>query len=148
MHAYSRLAVMAVLSFIAMYVLMYAMVDTLFDAYPNVNQAYMAGLMTAPMVVIELLLMGRTYPNKPVNVALMALCVVALVGCLYAIRAQTAVGDIQFLKSMIPHHSGAVLMCERAKLKDEEIKRLCAAIIEGQRTEITQMNAVMKRLEE
>lgn len=148
MLAYSRLAVMAVLSFIAMYVLMYAMVDTLFDAYPNVNQAYMAGLMTAPMVAIELMLMGRMYPNKSANVALIALSVVALAGFLYAIRAQVAVGDVQFLKSMIPHHSGAVLMCERAKLKDEEVKRLCATIIEGQRTEITQMNAVMKRLEE
>ncbi|WP_164107628.1 DUF305 domain-containing protein, partial [Serratia marcescens] len=86
-------------------------------AYPNVNQAYMAGLMTAPVVAIELMLMGRMYPNKPVNVALMALSAVALVGFLYAIRTQAAVGDTQFLKSMIPHHSGAVLMCERAKLK-------------------------------
>jgi uncharacterized protein (DUF305 family) len=26
---------------------------------------------------------------------------------------QGAVGDDQFLRSMIPHHSGAILMCEQ-----------------------------------
>jgi uncharacterized membrane protein YqhA len=148
MQAYGRLAVMAVLSFIAVYVLMYAMVDTLFDAYPNLNQAYMAGLMTAPVVLIALLLMGRMFPRRSANVAIAMLSVALLAACLYAIRTQAAVGDLQFLKSMIAHHSGAVLMCERAKLTDDEIKRLCAAIIEGQRNEITQMNALIKKLEQ
>jgi hypothetical protein len=51
---YARLALMAALSFVAMYVLMYAMVAEWRDVYPNINQAYMAALMAAPMVVIEL----------------------------------------------------------------------------------------------
>jgi hypothetical protein len=60
---YGRLAFMAVLSFLSMYVLMYAMVNTLDNAQPNLNQAYMAGLMTAPMMIIELALMGAMYPT-------------------------------------------------------------------------------------
>ena len=40
-----------------MYALMYAMVNTFANVYATVNQAYMAGLMTAPMVVIELVVM-------------------------------------------------------------------------------------------
>lgn len=59
---YLKLAVMAVLSFIAMYVLMYAMVNEGRDVYPNINQLYMAGLMAAPMVIIELLVMRAMYP--------------------------------------------------------------------------------------
>ena len=39
---------MTVLSFIAMYALMYAMVDSFESVYANLNQVYMAGLMTAP----------------------------------------------------------------------------------------------------
>lgn len=39
---YRHLAWMLVLSFAAMYVLMYAMVDTLANVYNNVNQLYMA----------------------------------------------------------------------------------------------------------
>jgi hypothetical protein len=68
-HTYPRLAVMAALSFVSMYVLMYAMVDRLANVYPNLNQAYMAGLMTAPMVIIELSLMGSMYENKDANMA-------------------------------------------------------------------------------
>lgn len=44
-----------------------------------------------------------------------------------------------FLRSMIPHHSGAILMCAKAPLRDAEIQRLCKTIIAGQADEIRQM---------
>jgi hypothetical protein len=37
------------------------MVNTLGDVYDSLNQVYMAGLMTAPMAAIELLLMSGMY---------------------------------------------------------------------------------------
>lgn len=61
---YGQLLMMAGLSFVSMYILMYAMVDAIGNVYPNFNQLYMAGLMTAPMVIIELSLMGPMYRNK------------------------------------------------------------------------------------
>jgi hypothetical protein len=138
---YARLAGMTVLSFIAMYVLMYAMVDRFDDVYPNTNQIYMAGLMAAPMVLIELLLMKDMYPNKNVNYAIGAGAVVLMALFFFSIRAQALIGDDQFLRSMIPHHSGAILMCERATLEDPGIKQLCGVIIDGQRKEISEMRA-------
>ena len=60
---YARLAGMTVLSFAAMYILMYAMVDAASSVFNNINQFYMAGLMAMPMVVIELALMRRMYPS-------------------------------------------------------------------------------------
>ena len=45
---YGRLLVMTAISFIAMYVLMYAMVDRFANVFVNLNQVYMAGLMAAP----------------------------------------------------------------------------------------------------
>lgn len=144
---YCRLAAMAVLSFIAMYILMYAMVDTFADVFPNINQFYMAGMMSAPMVIIELLLMGAMYENKTANIIILIVSVAALAGFFASIRTQTAVGDNQFLKSMIPHHSGAILMCQRADLRDAEVKKLCATIIQGQRAEIAQMDALIRKLE-
>jgi hypothetical protein len=60
---YRHLIAMAALSFVAMYILMYAMVNTIADVYMNVNQVYMAGLMIAPMIVIELLVMRGMYHN-------------------------------------------------------------------------------------
>jgi uncharacterized protein (DUF305 family) len=149
MHAkhYVLLLVMAALSFLSMYILMYAMVDTFDSVYPNINQFYMAGLMTAPMVIIEIVLMRAMYENTKANVAIIALSAVALIAFFVMIRQQTAVADVQFLKSMIPHHAGAILMCQKAPIQDPDIKQLCRTIIDGQRSEIDQMKAKLRALE-
>ena len=146
MHAYGRLAAMIILSFVAMYVLMYAMVDSFANVYSNVNQVYMAGLMAAPMALIELLVMAPMYKNKVANVAIIAGSVLAALAFFALIRQQALVGDTQFLRSMIPHHGGAVLMCGKAPINDAEIKKLCASIIEGQQSEISQMKSMLDRL--
>jgi hypothetical protein len=144
---YFRLAAMIALSFVAMYILMYAMVDVLGNAVPNFNQAYMAGLMTAPMLVLELLLMGHMYPFKKLNAALIAGGLLLLVACWICIRQQAAIDDKQFLRSMIPHHAGALLMCSQAPIRDTEIKQLCIGILASQQAEIDQMKAKLKALD-
>lgn len=144
-NSYTRLAAMTALSFASMYILMYAMVDSISSVYPNFNQFYMAGLMTAPMVIFELALMGMMYENKSLNLAIMAIAAIAVMGFFGLIRYQTAINDRQFLKSMIPHHSGAILMCREAEISDAEVKALCANIIESQQREIDQMKAILKR---
>jgi hypothetical protein len=69
---YVHLVIMIALSFISMYVLMYAMVNRFANVYSNLNQFYMAGLMTAPIVVIELALMRSVYDNKNANIVIIA----------------------------------------------------------------------------
>ena len=144
---YLQLLAMAVLSFIAMFVLMYAMVDTFADVYVNVNQFYMAGLMTAPMVLIEIAVMAGMYKNKRANAAILIVGFVAAVGFWMLIRYQAGVGDEQFLRSMIPHHSGAILMCEQASIRDAEIIELCGEIVAGQQAEIDEMRSILARLD-
>jgi hypothetical protein len=136
---YLRLLGMVALSFLAMYLLMYAMVDEFSHVFNNINQVYMAGLMAAPMVLIELLLMQSMYPNRRWNIAFVIAAVVALAGFWFLIREQTFVSDRQFLRSMIPHHAGAILMCEKNELQDERVRSLCREIIRSQRAEIAQM---------
>jgi uncharacterized protein (DUF305 family) len=143
---YLRLAIMIVLSFISMYVLMYAMVNTLGDVYNSMNQVYMAGLMTAPMVVIEMLLMSGMYKNKKLNALLIAVSCVAGIAFFLFIRQQAAISDRQFLRSMIPHHSGAILMCDGASLQDQRIRELCKTIVTGQQQEIDQMRTILADL--
>jgi hypothetical protein len=142
---YLRLAGMAALSFGAMYVLMYAMVDRPANIQPSLNQAYMAGLMTAPMVVFELLLMRSMYRLRAWNLTILAASVAVGLGCFIGIRQQAFIGDAEFLRSMIPHHAGAILMCGKAPVTDPEIRALCGRIIEGQQAEIDQMNAILAR---
>ncbi len=134
-----------ILSFIAMYFLMFAMVNSPDNIFLGINQFYMAGLMTTPMIIIELLLMGSMYTNKKLNKIIIAGAVLCLVGFFVLIRQQTAINDSEFLKSMIPHHAGAILMCEKAKLQDVEIKKLCDGIMSGQQKEIEFMKAKLNK---
>lgn len=145
---YRNLALMVALSFISMYILMYAMVNSFSNVFNSVNQFYMAGLMVTPMIVIEILLMGMMYENRLWNGLIIAGSVVLGVLLFFFIRQQVAVGDAQFLRSMIPHHAGAVLMCENASIRDPEIKELCAGIMSGQQQEIDQMKTILNRIGE
>ena len=140
---YRRFAAMLLVSFVAMYFLMYAMVDGLGNVYASWNQVYMAGVMTAAMLVIELALMWSMYPNRSLNIALLAVGLIAGLGCWFGIREQAAIDDSQFLRSMIPHHAGAILMCGEAKIVDPEIQALCRQIIASQEAEIAQMKSLL-----
>ena len=141
---YLRLLGMIVLSFISMYVLMYSMAHSFADVYNSLNQVYMAGLMTAPMVVIELWLMSSMYKQKRLNAVVITASVIGGILFFTFIRQQALISDRQFLRSMIPHHSGAILMCEDASLQDQRIKDLCKEIIASQRREIDQMRALLE----
>jgi uncharacterized protein (DUF305 family) len=142
--SYLRLGLMILLSFISMYILMYAMANRLENVYPNRNQFYMAGLMAAPMLVIELLLMGAMYANKKLNVVLLAAGVVAALAFWFLVRQQTGITDRDFLKSMIPHHAGAILMCEQSPSHNPDILKLCQEIVTSQRAEIALMKSMLK----
>ena len=143
---YIRLIIMSLLSFLAMFILMYAMVDKFGNVFANLNQFYMAGLMASPMVLIEIVLMSAMYPDKKWNILVIAGSVVALVLFWFGIRSQAAISDKQFVRSMIPHHAGAILMCEQAPLRDPELKQLCQEIISSQQREIKQMKAKLDEL--
>lgn len=144
--SYKALLVMLAAHFVAMFVLMYSMVDRLSSVYLNLNQFYMSMLMVAPTALTMLLLMPSMYPNKRLNYVFGIGSVAALVLFYAFMRTQAFVGDKQFLRSMIPHHSGAILMCEKSKLSDPEIKSLCAQIIESQKREIDEMARILERL--
>ncbi|MBI2775192.1 DUF305 domain-containing protein [Candidatus Dependentiae bacterium] len=138
---------MAALSFISMYILMYIMVNEFANVYSNLNQLYMAGIMTIPMIFIELLLMRSMYDNKKLNAVISITSMTIFIALILFIRKQTAITDSQFLKSMIPHHASALLMCEQSSLQDPEIKKLCKSISSSQQSEIDFMKAKLKALE-
>ena len=141
---YGRLLLMTALSFVAMFILMYAMVDRFANVYANFNQVYMAGLMAAPMVLIEMALMRSMYPNAKLNGVIILATLLVMILCWVFIRQQTAISDNQFVRSIIPHHAGAVLMCEENQLKDPDLVQLCQEIISSQKAEITLMTSKLK----
>lgn len=115
---------------------MYMMVNSFANVYPNLNQIYMAGIMAIPMVIIELFFMRSMYQNKKLNVFIITTSLIIFIALIIFVRKQTAIDDKEFLKSMIPHHAAAILMCEKASLQDPEVKELCKNIILTQQSEI------------
>jgi hypothetical protein len=143
---YLGLTMMTFLHFLFMYAMNYLMVDAASSIFLNVNALYMTLWMVAPSVVIMIMLMKEMYPKKKLNIAISVASVLIFVLSFVFIRQQTFIGDKQFIRSMIPHHSGAVLMCREGKIEDPELKTLCDNIIKAQLDEIEQMKSVLNRL--
>ena len=135
-----------ILGLVVMYVVMFSMIDGWGDFRNNLNMLYMAITMWAPMGIFMLATMSVMFPNRSVNIVLYVVFALLTAGSFWATRSQALIDDGQFIDSMIPHHSGAILMCREAKLADPELKTLCEAIIGAQREEIDQMESIRSRL--
>lgn len=139
------LLIMVGLHFVVMFFLMYAMIDTFDHFYLNINKVYMATIMTAPMLIIEIALMRNMYQNKKALNYILGFALIIFFAAFYFIRTQTFVGDRPFLRAMIPHHSSAILMCEEANIEDPEIVELCDQIIKAQKDEIRIMKNLLEQ---
>jgi len=144
-HHYMMLALNLGISLVIMYVAMFAMIWSWGEFLQNINFFYMALVMWAPMAIVMLVTMRSMYRNANLNGLLYLAFGLVFLLSLIAIRDQSLVGNRQFLRSMIPHHSGAILMCQEASISDPEIKQLCQEIIASQKAEIDQMKAILAR---
>lgn len=140
---YLMLGVNLLVSAVIMYFVMFTMIWSLGDLFHNLNTFYMTLMMVTPMGVLMLAMMGSMYRNARLNAALYSGFVVIFALSFFAMRDQSLIGDRQFLRSMIPHHSGAILMCREAVIEDAEIRALCAGIVESQAREIEQMKRML-----
>ena len=133
------------ISFVIMYFAMFAMIYSLGELYNNLNTFYMALMMAAPMGIFMLWTMKSMFENERLNMVLYVGFSLIFILAYFGVRSQALVDDKQFLRSMIPHHSGAILMCEQASLQDPEIKSLCSNIVVSQKQEIEKMKQLLER---
>lgn len=145
--AYLIFAVNMLVSLAIMYLGMFTMIDGWQDFRSNLNMFYMAVTMAAPMGIVMLVSMGDMYTDQRLNLVLHVGLVVLFLGAFGATRTQALIGDEAFIDSMVPHHSGAILMCREASLENQQLIALCGRIERTQRSEIELMNAIETRLE-
>jgi len=93
-------------------------------------------MMVAPMALLMLVFMRHMFRSKRGNLLVTVIAIAIFAAGWIGMRTQAGVGDAQFVRSMIPHHSGAILMCREAKLSDPELVQLCRDIIAAQDREI------------
>ncbi|MET3588685.1 hypothetical protein ABID21_004823 [Pseudorhizobium tarimense] len=99
------------------------------------------------MAFIMLLFMLGMYKNKIANGAIVVASVVLFAGSLWLARSQQTVGDVSYMKAMIPHHSIALMTSERAHIKNPLVRKLADQTIEAQVGEIAEMKTLIFDLE-
>ncbi|WP_260842546.1 DUF305 domain-containing protein [Paenarthrobacter nicotinovorans] len=142
---YLKFALILLISLALMWVLSMSMIRSIDHFYFNLSNFWMALLMVSAMAIVMIIGMWSMFKNRKANVAMLVGFAV-LFGAVFALgRTETFVGNEQFLKSMIPHHSRALLVCEESNITDPEIITLCDSIVKSQQEEITQMKAILER---
>ena len=136
-----------IISFFIMYLVMFLNITELNHYYTSTTRIYMAILMVAPMAVVMILMMGKMYPNKKMNAGIIVASIAVFILTLAALRSQTPINDVQYMKAMIPHHSSAILTSKKANIQDPEVKKLSEEIIKAQEEEIAEMKAKIKDLQ-
>lgn len=144
--SYKKFALMMLISFIIMYIIMFLNMDKFSHYHTSATRIYMALLMVAPMAIVMMLMMGKMYPNKRLNTGIIVGAVIVFGLVLAGLRTQTPIGDVQYMKAMIPHHSSAIMVSKHAHIKDPEVKKLSEQIIQSQEKEIAEMEAMLGRL--
>ena len=144
---YARFFLMLATSLVAMYAVMYLNVYEWDHVYFSLTRVYMALLMLVPMTLIMMGFMWSMYPDKQRNALIMGGSLVLFVVVTIMVRSQTFVGDTLWMKAMIPHHSIAIMVSERADIKDPEVRQLADSIISAQKREISQMKRMLHRLQ-
>lgn len=145
---YSKFIGMLAASFVAMYITMYLNTYELDHVYFSLTRFYMTCLGISAMAVIMFIAMRKMYQDKKKNIAIILCSIVLFGGALTLVRMQAPIiGDVLWMKAMIPHHSIAILTSKRADIKDPEVKKLADDIIKAQEKEILEMKAMIKRWE-
>jgi len=147
MSPYARFGAMIATSMAVMFVLTYFNSYALDHVYWSQTRAWMTLMMGAAMAVVMLSWMLGMYRNRAANLAIFAAAAIAFAAGLYLVRSQDTVGDVAWMKAMIPHHSIAILTSERARIHDPRVRDLADRIIEAQQSEIAEMKALIADLE-
>lgn len=145
--SYVRFFLMIATSTIVMFGLMYLNTYAIAHVFFSQTRGWMAVVMGAAMTVIMMLFMIGMYRNRMLNGLILVGSAAAFAGALWLVRSQETVGDVSYMKAMIPHHSIAIMTSERARIHDPRVRELADRIIEAQVREIDEMKRLIADLE-
>lgn len=144
---YTKFLLMLVFSAISMYITMYFNTYGLDHVFFSWTRMYMTFIGIGGMALVMFFFMRKMYKNKRKNHGIILGSILIMMVSTYLVRQQIPIGDVKWMKAMIPHHSIAILTSSRADLKDPEVMQLAEDIIKAQEREITEMKRMIKRLE-
>jgi uncharacterized protein (DUF305 family) len=146
--SYWRFAAMIATSVVVMFAIKYLSTYEWSHIWYSETRTYMALMMGGAMGVIMLGFMLGMYRDRRKNIAIFAGSVLLFAVSLWLVRSQTTVQDQSYMKSMIPHHSIAILTSERSEIADYRVCELAEKIITAQRREIAEMEWLIQDIDE
>ena len=148
MKPYRTFIAMIVTASVLMFGLMY--LNTWQASHVRFSQTrlFMTVIMAGAMALVMLAFMHGMYRDRRRNLAIVAAGVALIAGGLWLVRSQATVGDVAWMKAMIPHHSIAILTSERAAIRDPRVRQLADEIIATQRREIAEMERLIAALQQ
>lgn len=140
--SWGRFWAMIATSTFIMFFLMYQLIYSFDHALFSINRLIAAIVMGSVMTFVMLSYMWMMYKGKRTKITVLVLAVLLSVALLAVNRTQAVVGDVAFMKAMIPHHSIAINNARKASISDPRVRELADGIIESQVFEIE----IMQRL--
>lgn len=145
--AYGRFLLMLLLSAIGMYAVSYLNSYSIDHVFFSWTRVFMVMMSVSVMALIMWALMRRMYTDRRWNSAIIVGAFVLFAAGLGLVRTQATIGDVDWMRAMIPHHSIAVLTSSEANLKDPRVRELARSIVDSQTREIDQMKGLIAELE-
>ena len=145
--SYRRFAAMIGVSTLVMYGLMYLNTYQIDHVRFSETRLYMALLMGAVMAAIMMGFMWSMYERPRIKQMILAGAVVVFAGSLWLVRSQATVGDVAYMKAMIPHHSIAINNASNSQISDPRVRELADEIIASQGREIEEMKLLIAEIE-
>jgi hypothetical protein len=141
--SWGRFAAMIATSTFIMFFLMYQLIYSLDHATFSLNRLTASLVMGCVMTLVMLSFMWSMYKGGGTKIAVVVFATLLGVLLLFANRSQSLIGDVGFMKAMIPHHSIAINNGRKASISDPRVRKLADEIIEAQVREIAQMKLLL-----
>lgn len=145
---WGRFAAMIATSTVVMVFLMYQLVYSLDHALFSMNRLIASLVMGCVMTIVMLSFMWSMYRGTRTKIAVLFLAALMAVLLILANRSQVFIGDVDFMRSMIPHHSIAINNARNASISDPRVRELADAIIRAQVLEIEAMEQLIEDIQE
>jgi hypothetical protein len=147
MMSWGRFAAMIGTSTLVMFPLMYQLVYRWNDVFFSLNRMIASLVMGCVMTIVMLAFMWSMYRGLATKIAVVAVAALAGIALFAVNRSQALIGDVEFMRSMIPHHSIAINNARKASIDDPRVRKLADGIIQSQVREIAEMNILIGDIE-
>lgn len=145
--SWGRFAGMIATSTLIMFFLMYQLVYSFDHVSFSTNRLIASLVMGSVMTIVMLTFMWKMYKGITTKILVLVIAIVLGTTFLYVNRSQALIGDVEFMKSMIPHHSIAINNARKASISDPRVRELADGIIKTQVVEIEAMKQLIRDIE-